>query len=289
VTRTSGLAVKRLGPGQANELEAFLRSDPIAYVYPLGWLLRDGIIPRVHYLDFIFLGVYRARELVGAGMLAGGVLLFVATHDEEAAAALGSSRLLRPNAFRVIVGPLRSVDLTWAALRERGYTARLERPQIVYTVTPATLVRLEEPRLRRAVRDDLERVLEATIDMHEHETLERPRPADIEGFRRSVEYQIRLGRIWVLLDRADGQIRFKAAVSVQCDVGTQIEGVYVPPGYRRKGFAQRCLSELCQRLLRHAPLVSLYVNADNQPAIRLYEEGLGFERALDYKTVFLSR
>jgi predicted GNAT family acetyltransferase len=47
------------------------------------------------------------------------------------------------------------------------------------------------------------------------------------------------------------------------------------------------MSTLCARLLNEIPRLSLYVNDFNVGAIRLYER-LGFQRAFDHQSIFLS-
>lgn len=286
---TARIAIKRLGVEHAGELEAFLRTDPVAFIYPLGWLLRDGVVPRSRHLSFFYFGAGRDGSLVGAGLLAGNVLMFLATHDTEAAGALAASDLARQDTFRVLVGPRPTVDAAWAVLEQRRFRARLHRPQVVYTVRPETLVEYRAPDLRLAELRDLGPILAATLDMHEHETLERLNPDDIESFRRSIEWQIGQRRIYVWMGEGDRNVRFKASISARCDASAQIEGVYVAPEHRRRGHARRALSELCRRLFERSAVVSLYVNADNLPAIHLYTSGLGFERAQDFKTIFLNR
>jgi ribosomal protein S18 acetylase RimI-like enzyme len=254
----------------------------------LGWAVRDGIAPSSSLQHFGFFGAFREARLLGAALLAGGVLFALATHDPQAARALAGEASLRPGAFRVLVGPWPAVDGAWSVFESRGFRARLRRPQVMLAVGPSELRYFPAPELRLADFSDVEAVLAATLDMHEHETLEPPLPRDVPMFRRSVEYQIGEGRLSVWTQGPRRDLCFKAAVSAQCDLGAQIEGVYVPVALRRHGFALRGLSEQCQRLLLRMPRVSLYVNHDNHPALELYRR-LGFVTTGRCETIFLER
>ena len=289
VTEPSSLHLRQLDGRDFRQVEVFLRTDPVGFVYPLGWLLRDGIVPQSRHQHFLFTGAFSLRELVGLTLKAGNVLLFVATHDPAAACALMDAESVVPGAFRVVLGPREPVDAAWRRLSERSFHARLHRPQKVYVTLPSTLTRYPAPELRLAQLEDMKPLLEATVDMHEHESLERLRPADVSAFRRGLQYQINSRRVFVWLEPTDRSVRFKASISADCDCGAQIEGVYVAPEHRRQGYASKALSELCQRLFRTTPIVSLYVNNDNLPAINLYESQLGFDMALDFKTIFMVR
>jgi predicted GNAT family acetyltransferase len=78
---------------------------------------------------------------------------------------------------------------------------------------------------------------------------------------------------------------FKCNLSSRTPDVAQIEGVYTPPDRRRMGFASRGLSEVCHRLLKRIPRLSLYVNDFNKAAILLYER-LGFTRVGEYQSIF---
>jgi predicted GNAT family acetyltransferase len=55
---------------------------------------------------------------------------------------------------------------------------------------------------------------------------------------------------------------------------------------RRAGNAERGLRDLVRLLLEHVPRVCLFVRAENEPAICLYEK-IGMEHVLDYRSVLL--
>jgi predicted GNAT family acetyltransferase len=64
-----------------------------------------------------------------------------------------------------------------------------------------------------------------------------------------------------------------------------IEGVYVPPEFRAKGYGKAGMHALCLRLLEQHESVVLLVGEDNDGARRLYER-LGFETFDEYQAAF---
>ena len=66
----------------------------------------------------------------------------------------------------------------------------------------------------------------------------------------------------------------------------QLQQVWTDPAARRAGNGSRGLRDLIRLLLGQVPRVCLFVRADNQPAIRLYDT-VGMQHVLDYRSVLL--
>ena len=60
--------------------------------------------------------------------------------------------------------------------------------------------------------------------------------------------------------------------------------MWVDPEVRGRGYAQRGMRDLCRLLLRRAPVVCLFVRAENAPAIRVYE-AIGMLRTISYRSL----
>jgi predicted GNAT family acetyltransferase len=56
-----------------------------------------------------------------------------------------------------------------------------------------------------------------------------------------------------------------------------IGGVYTHPNYRNRGYATLATSAITEEALNNAGLASLFVRADNYPAIRVYEK-IGYKK-----------
>ena len=112
----------------------------------------------------------------------------------------------------------------------------------------------------------------------------RPARRDADGFRWRTRAQIEEGRSWLWAE--DGVILFKAEASAWTPAAVQLQQVWVDPVARGAGNGDRGLRDLIRLLLERVPRVCLFVRADNQPAIRLYEK-VGMEHVLDYRSVLL--
>jgi predicted GNAT family acetyltransferase len=138
--------------------------------------------------------------------------------------------------------------------------------------------------LRPARLDDLALLRPSCAAAHEEELGIDPLHRDPDGFRWRTRSQIEEGRSWLWAE--DGVILFKAEASARTPEAVQLQQVWVDPVARRQRNGARGLSDLCRLLLERVPAVCLFVRADNEAAIRLYET-IGMEHVLDYRSVLL--
>ena len=182
---------------------------------------------------------------------------------------------------RMIIGEERAVGELWEASAGRLPQPREDRPgQPVYAI--------EEPPppghtgLRPARPSDAARLLPACAAAHREELGIDPLRRDADGFRWRTRSQIDEGRSWVWLE--DDVVLFKAEASAWTPSAVQVQQVWVDAEVRGRGFGQRGMRDLCRLLLETTPLVTLFVRADNAPAIRVYE-AIGMQRALTYRSI----
>lgn len=184
---------------------------------------------------------------------------------------------------RMLIGEQRAVSELWEAVRSSLPRPREDRPG-----QPVFEIRAQPPAagtgLRAARVEDLDLLLPACAAAHELELGIDPMRRDAEGFRWRTRTQIEEGRSW-LWDE-DGVILFKAEASAWTPTAVQLQQVWVDPDARGRGYGARGLSDLCRLLLEVVPIVCLFVRADNEPAIRLYE-AIGMEHVLDYRSILL--
>jgi uncharacterized protein len=184
---------------------------------------------------------------------------------------------------RMLIGEQRAVTELWEALRGRVRTPREDRPgQPVYVMS----LRPEagDTGLRPATLDDLDLLVPACAAAHEEELGLDPLRRDADGFRWRTRSQIEEGRSW--LWRENGVIRFKAEASAWTPEAVQLQQVWTDPAARGRGYATAALRDLIRLLLRRVPHVCLFVRAENDAAIRLYER-VGMQHVLDYRSVLL--
>ena len=108
----------------------------------------------------------------------------------------------------------------------------------------------------------------------------------IQQNRERVEQLLRDRRTAVLTDDTDGKVIFKADIGAMSGQVCQIQGVWVHPAYRGRGLAAPCMAAVVSLARTYVPVVSLYVNSYNRPALATYRK-VGFERSGTFATVLL--
>ena len=182
---------------------------------------------------------------------------------------------------KMLIGEAQAVTDLWEAGRRRLPSPREDRPhQPVYAITEPPPG--GESGLRRARRDDLERLVPACAAAHELELGIDPVARDAEGFRWRTAAQIEDGRSWLWLE--DDVVLFKAEASAWTPQAIQVSQVWTDPEARGRGYATRGLRDLCRLLLETTPTVTLFVRTENAPAIALYER-VGMRKVLEYRSV----
>jgi RimJ/RimL family protein N-acetyltransferase len=184
---------------------------------------------------------------------------------------------------RMLIGEQGAVSELWDAARKRLPAAREDRPgQPVYAMSEPP-----EPGrtgLRAAELSDLDLLVPACALAHEGELGIDPLRRDADGFRWRTRAQVEEGRSW--LWEEDGVILFKAEASAWTPQAVQLQQVWTDPEARGAGNASRGLQDLIRLLLERVSTVCLFVRAENDPAIALYDR-VGMTHVLDYRSVLL--
>jgi GNAT superfamily N-acetyltransferase len=184
---------------------------------------------------------------------------------------------------RMLIGEQQAVSDLWEAVRHKLPVPREDRPgQPVYTISDVP--QAGESGLRPAQLADLELLVPACARAHEVELGIDPLARDADGFRWRTRTQIEDGRSWLWAE--DGVILFKAEASAWTPEAVQLQQVWTDPAARGAGNGSRGLRDLFRLLLGQVPRVCLFVRADNEPAIRLYDT-VGMQHVLDYRSVLL--
>ena len=182
---------------------------------------------------------------------------------------------------RMIIGEAGAVTDLWDAARAGLPPVREDRPhQPVYAISEPP--RAGETGLRAATHADLDRLVPACAAAHELELHLDPLDRDPDAFRWRTEAQIDEGRSWLWLE--DDVILFKAEASAWTPSAVQIQQVWVDPEVRGRGYGARGMRDLVRLLLETTPTVTLFVRAENAPAIATYE-AIGMEQVLEYRSI----
>lgn len=184
---------------------------------------------------------------------------------------------------RMIVGAESAVSELWAEVSGRLPSPRRDSPgEPVYELRERP-----EPKgsgLRPATVSDLELLVPSCAAAHEEELGVNPLEYDPIGFRHRTRIQIVSGRSWLWSE--NGQIFFKAEASAWTPSAIQLQQVWTDPGLRGNGYARRALGDLCRLLLESTPRVCLFVRAENERAIGLYES-LGMQQVGLFRSIVL--
>jgi predicted GNAT family acetyltransferase len=111
-----------------------------------------------------------------------------------------------------------------------------------------------------------------------------PLERDPEGFRRRCARRIEMGRVWVWVE--DDRLIFKADIISETPEVIYLEGVWVNPAERGKGYGLRCVSQLGRELLERTGSLSMLVNERNSKALSLYRRA-GYKLRGCYDTIYL--
>lgn len=103
-------------------------------------------------------------------------------------------------------------------------------------------------------------------------------------YRDRIRTLIRSGLSLISVDPSSGDIIFKAEFGAVTHQVAQVQGVWVHPRWRGRGLAAPGMSAVVDYGLELAPVVSLYVNSWNTPALSTYKR-VGFTRDGTYATV----
>lgn len=276
------LAVQTLTNEHESEVLEFLAERPLHTVFMTGFIRDNGLVSPLNRGIF-----YACRE--GKGRLEGVALIGHATlveaRTEGALAAFARLSQDCPSAH-MILGEEDKVERFWNHYAETGCTPRLVCRELLFERRWPVSQGEQVPGLRPANIYDIADVLSVNAEMAFQESGVNPMEADPMGFLDRTTRRIEGGRVWVWVE--DGHLIFKADVMADTPDVIYLEGVYVDPNERNKGYGLRCFSQLCSSLLSRARSICLLVNEQNLEARTFYERA-GCKLRGYYATIFLSR
>ncbi|HYE12842.1 MAG TPA: GNAT family N-acetyltransferase [Pyrinomonadaceae bacterium] len=222
-------------------------------------------------------------RLVGVALI--GHFTLVETQSEEALAAFARCAKAHPFAD-VIAGDPESVERFWHHYAPAGRAADLASRKLLFELREPAAAGEAVPGLRRATLAELPQVMEAQALMLYEEKGVNPLASDPDGFRQRCARRIEQGRVWVWFRR--GRLIFKADVMAETPETVYLEGVYVSPEARGKGFGRRCVAQLGRHFAARTRSLCLLVNEQNKRAHAFYEKS-GFSLTGYYEALYLQR
>lgn len=269
-----------LTAAEETEVLTFLASRPVHTVVMASFIRDNGMESPLNRGAF-----YGCRDaegrLVGVALI--GHATLVETESDAALAAFARVARDCPRAH-VMMGEGEKIGRFWEHYAEDGRAPRLICRELLMEQRWPIQVREAVPGLRPATPADLDQVMAVQAELAFAESGVNPLEADPEGFRRRCLRRIELGRVWVLTE--EGRLIFKADIVSETPEVKYVEGVWVAPEQRGRGYGLRCLSQLSRELLARSGAVTLLVNEKTPEAVAFYRRA-GYKLRSYYDTIYL--
>jgi predicted GNAT family acetyltransferase len=281
-TMTDSVTVQLLTSGFETEALAFLSRRPIHTVCMAGLIIENGLISPLNRGEF-----YACRNVMGhlEGVALIGHATLIEAHSDT---ALEAFALLAQDNTRahLIRGELEMIERFLNYYTTGRCSPRLICRELLLEQRQSALTHERVNDLRAATLDDLEPILIVNDSMIFEECGVNPLQSDPVGFRQRTARRIERGRVWVWIER--GRLLFKTDVISDTPEVIYLEGVYVNPEERGKGYGLRCLTQLGDHLLQRTKSICLLVNEHNQAAIKFYLKA-GYTQQGRYDTIYLQQ
>jgi uncharacterized protein len=274
------LTTDRLANEDTTEVLNFLGERPLRTVFMVSLIRDNGLVSPLNRGTFY--GCRNSRgQLEGVALI--GHATLIETCNETALQAF--VRLAQGCvSAHVIMAEQEKVERFWASYAGGGQAAhRLCRELLLELRWPAEISEPVEG-LRLATLDEIELVMPVQAEMAFEECGINPMEKDPDGFRQRCARRIEQGRVWVLVE--NGHLIFKADIISDTPDVIYLEGVWVNPAERGKGYGLRCMSQLSRILLERTVSVSVLVNEVNRKAQSLYRRA-GYRFRGFYDTIYL--
>ncbi len=278
--RTTSPTLRTLERRDRAAVLALCATDPVANVMLAERVERVGSEP-VRLGGEIW-GWFEGGELTAA-CWSGANLVPVNAGSPAAQDAFAARAARHRGRYSSLFGPADAVLGIWARLEQQGWRAGQVRPcQPLFELRRPSDVPAD-PLVRRARLDEIATVLPASVAMFTEEVGYSPLRGDGGlSYRRRVSELIADQRTFVRRD-ADTVV-FKADLGALSHQVAQVHGVWVDPRFRGQGRAAPAMASVVAQALEVAPVVSLYVNDFNLPALATYRR-VGFEQVGSFATV----
>lgn len=282
LVETPAFTVMHLTEEHRAEVLTFLAARPVHTVFMVSLIHDNGLVSPLNRGTF-----YGCRDEIGClqGVALIGHSTLMEARTEEALAAF--SCVAQASATtHVMMGEEERLERFWEHYAVKGQARRLICRELLIEQRWPIEALEEVPGLRQATLGDLPNLIPVNAQMVLEECGLNPLETDPKGFRQRLVRRIEQGRLWVWVQ--DGELIFKVDIISDTKDVIYLEGTYVAPEHRGKGYGQRCMSQLSRHLLGRTGSVCLLVNDQNKCAQAFYRK-IGYKVLAFYDTIYLQR
>lgn len=278
----SKLIVQELGVEDAAEVLHFLAQRPSHTFGLSGFIRANGIVSPLNRGTFYG---YRNDEGILEGVALIGHHILFETRSDVAVKAFAEMAQTCKETF-VLLAERDKAQTFWDYYAEGGKAVRVLCREMLMEQSWPVEVRQPVTQLRQATLAELEMVAAAHAEIAFAESGSNPMERDPEGFLARCARRIENGKVWVWIE--DGRLIFKADIISDTPDVIYLEGIWVDPQERKKGYGLRCMSQLMQELLPRTKTVCLLANDKFRHAQPFYKRA-GFKAVSQYDTIYLKQ
>ena len=269
-----------LGPADLDEVTGLLARDPVVNVVADYRARTTQLQPR--WLNGEIWGHYEDGRLTSLCHSAANLIPVMA--DKPALEMFAERAASQGRRCSTLLGPTDQVAAMWQRLEPQWGPARTVRGQQPHLeisdyplVDPDPLVAVSRPQ-------EVDVLYPACVAMYTEEVGVSPEEHGGASLYRARVAQL-VSRGWSFARIERGKVVFKAEIAAATPHACQVQGVYVAPERRGEGLGAIGMAAVVDLAMRHiAPVVSLYVNAHNVAARRVYEK-VGFRQTATFTTI----
>lgn len=282
VRPSTTFGVRTLGTDDLPDALGLLRRDPVDNVY-VGSRVRAGGLDRVT-LGCPVWGFEEGGRL--RAMLHAGSNMVPVNADARACAAFAAFAGFR-RISSSIIGPADAAMTLYHEL-VRQWGAEWADPRDIRAHQPVMLIDDEppiapDPRVRPATLDLWQPYADAAVAMYTEEVGQSPAVGGSDvSYRIYIRSLIQQSRSYAIVE--GGRVIFKADIGSATSSVCQVQGVWVAPDQRGRGIAAPAMAAVIRQARRHWPIVTLYVNDFNAPALATYRRA-GMQKVGEFATV----
>lgn len=271
--------VRILGERDREAVRTLLDTDPVGNVFVASRLLTTGIagVGGAEVWGHVERGRLTALCYSGANLVP-------VNAGPAAVRSFADHARWRGRRCSSIVGPVEAVSDFWEQVTPAwgpARTIRASQPVLEIDGPPAVPA---DPLVRRVRISEINTLVPACVAMFTEEVGVPPDSGDGGAlYRARVEELVRTGRAFARIE--DGRVVFKAEIGAVTPHVCQVQGVWVHPELRGRGYSASGMAAVVNYALAEiAPRVTLYVNDFNTPARATYAR-VGFRQVGEVMSV----